>query len=391
MITRTCVCRTSVVGQALVMGVGLLLHPGRLNAQPTGLMVEASAGEMFDSNVTFRKRDPHADAITLLGVGLMWRHETKTGQIDLEGRLRQQLFARHSEFNNLAEEAKAQWRIDLSRRDHLRVSDAFLHAEEPRSFEDELARTDQPAGRSLGRYGYYRNRVQAEYERELTGQTAWRTTYANDLYALSVGGLRDSFLHEAGTELSYAPSSSMKWLGAYEVALRAFQPGGEILINRLAAGFLRALTTRLSLEGRGGAGISHDADGETAVRPFGSVSLRHEAGQGRVAALTVKQDYTTTPFAESLFKTWRVSFDLRQPLLKRLAGECSSFIGEGEYLSLDRRALLGGVETGLAYELAPNAACRVSYRFSDVHANDGGADERGYLKHQVFVGVTMVF
>jgi hypothetical protein len=368
----------------LALGLAALLGAGRVEAAagPGWLDVSASVSEMYDSNVTFAESDEQDDLITRLALGLAARQEVRNATIKLEGRLRQQLYADNSDFNNLAGDLNLDIHGELSKLDRFSFRNAFTHSRDPEQFEEEH-------GRVSGRYGYLRNRARLEYERSLSPQWTIGAAYANEIDELSRSDLRDSITNQADFNAEYAMDSQNIWLGTTSFIHREYDPGGGVFTFRVLPGYRYFFTDQLSLEGRAGIDVLNEAlTDETRVKPRLSLVLNHELAEQTVASAVLERVYETTAYDLDIFKVWRFSAGVQRELLRRLNGSAHAYIGQGEYLTSGVEDQLAGAGLGLTYAVTKHLEADLGYRFSDVDSSDS---TREYQKHTVLIGLRWRF
>ncbi len=341
--------------------------------------IHASVSEIYDDNIAYAESDETSDLITQLSLGLGIDYETPRQRLRFMGKLNPQIFARHSEFNNLSQDLDANWRMDFSKYTRFSVKDVFTHAEDPRSFQDTL-------GRASGRYSYMRNRLNAQVRHEFSKQFALIGRYGNEITDLSRDTLRDSVFHTVGAQGEYAVSSETFFLGSYDFGIRDFQPGNDALSHTGQLGVRQYLTPAVFLEGRAGLDALDDFTGDTSVKPRLHASINHEVDEESLASVTIDQSYETTTYAEDLLKSWRASLAYRRQLLKRLNGSVAGFFGQSEYENTSIEDDIAGAAFSLVYELSPDWTAGVSYQFSNIESTD---QTKEYLKNTVMLTMSL--
>ncbi len=368
----------------MILAAGLLLASSLTASaaeHASGLTVNTSVAEIFDDNVTFAESQAKADLISLLSLGFGLKGEGRLGEASLDAGIRQRLFAKHSDFNNTEEELQLDWRGELSKHDRLSMKHSFVHADEPRSFEDAFGQTN-------GRYSYSRNRVNLAYTRDVAKQLSISGAYGNELYNASRDDLRDSWQHQAGAQADWILGAMTIARGRYEFSRRSFDPGGNATRHTTAAGVQQYLTSHLYAEAMAGVSLISAFDTADTVKPMFLASLTHDVDERTKGVLSFTKETATTSSTARLFTSWRVSGDLRRQLSRRLNGEGSVFYGQGSYGAVDIEDHLAGADVGLAYELRPEMTGRISYAFSRLASNIGS---REYDKNVVLVGLTAEF
>ena len=347
----------------------------------SGLTIKSSVAEIFDDNVTFAESQAKTDLISLLSLGLGLKTEGRLGEASLGADIRQRLFATHSDFNNTEEDVRLDWRGELSKHDRLGIKNSFVHASEPRSFEDAFGQTN-------GRYSYSRNRFNLAYTRDVAKQLSISGTYSNESYDVSRDGLRDSWQHQAITQADWALGAMTIARGRYAFSRRSFDPGGNATRQTTAAGIQQYLTSHLYAEAMAGVSFISAFDAAEVVKPAFLASLTHDVDERTKSSLSFTKEAATTSATAGLFSSWRVSGDLRRQLSRRLNGDGAVFYGQGSYGTLNIDDRLTGANVGLAYELRPDMTGRVSYTFSRLASN---LHSREYEKNVVLVSVDAEF
>ncbi len=365
---------------ACLLGV-MIPNAQALNVHGVKVTTETSVGERVDDNITFVSSKQKSDFITDLMMRLGVQHETKRSLLKLLAGVSQQFFASHNNFNNFSEDLSLLWGAEFSKLGRLDVQDSFVHAEEPRSFEDAF-------GRTSGRYAYYLNRVDVAGTRELTRQLDVTARYRNEAYEVSRRDLRDSLLHETGLETSYSISSATILQGLYHFSSRDFDPGSRAFIHTLTSGVRQFFTKQLYADGRLGVNFIDSFTNKHLAKPLFSASVTDEFNDQARARLLFTKDTSTTNSTQDLFSAWRGTGEVSGQLTKRLDGAASAFFGQGRYTTQDIHDSLAGLDMRLDYELTPHLKSRLGYTYSWA---DSDGSSRKYTRNTVFVGLTGVF
>ena len=201
----------------------------------------------YDSNVTFVNDNEKADSVTNLTVGLGAKQEGKTYQLNAAGNITQHLFARNSSFNNNSQDINIDFQKEISKYDRFSLSNRFVHAEEPSSFEDDF-------GRTSGRYSYYRNTFNSTYTRDLSKHISVESHYGNQNYTTSQAGANDSLLHSVGLDISYIQSSATAYLLGYDFTTRHINTIGNANVHTDFNG-VSSFSYQATLRGRPGGDV----------------------------------------------------------------------------------------------------------------------------------------
>lgn len=360
----------------------LFIFPLRASAW-TGvdLDVKGSVSTAYDDNVTFVREDKKSDNVTNVLIGLGAKQEGKTYRLNMEGNLTQHLFADNSSFNNNSQDMNIDFQKELSPYDRFSIANKFVHAEEPRSFEDDF-------GRTSGRYSYYRNIFDAQYTRDLSKHVSIQGRYGNENYSASREDARDSLLHRVGFDVNYIKSSATAFLLGYDFTTRHIDAGGNAVVHALAAGFRHFLTKQLYLDTRAGVSFVEAFDGSNTAEPSVIVALTNDFSETDSAGLSYRKTSTPSSYTADIFDSWQVTASLSRQLLERLKMAVSVFFGEGDFQALSINDKQTGVNTRLSYDVRENVTAFLAYTRSEVDSN---VDTRSYGRNWVEVGVRVVF
>ena len=364
-----------------VLAAVLILSAGRSWAgQAYGLAFQVSAAEMFDDNVTHSSAG-REDLVTLLSLGVGARHDGRLGLFTVDGDLRQRLYARNSNFNNVSGELNLEWQAEPTKYDRFSVGNRTLRAEEPTSFDDEFENRG-------GRFSFFRNRFNLNWTRDIAQALSVTGNYGNELYDVSRNDLRDSWLHTAGFLFDWTLGASTIARGGYDVAARSFDPGDSSTTQTVSAGARRYLTPRVYVDGMTGVSFISGFSGDATTRPNILLSLTHEVNERTRNTLSFKKSSSTTSSTQDIFTSWRITGEAHRDLTRRLGASGSMFYGQGSYSGLSIEDDLFGAEAGLGYQIRPDVTGRVSYRFVSV---DSTGAARSYDKNAVLVSVDAQF
>lgn len=341
----------------------------------------ASIFETYDDNVTYARDNTKSDYITTASVGLEATYEEKTRSLKLSGRISQQFFKDNSGYDNNSEDLSVEFRQEFSPYERISVTDSFTHAEEPRSFEDEF-------GRTAGRYSYYRNRLGAQFTKDVTREFSWAVRYNNEFTEYSRSDMSDSTYNRIGASAEYILAPKTQVSGFYDLSVRDFNPGEQAVINTLGAGCRQYFTSQLYLDGRTGFDFIHSYNDENYAKPFVSLELTQELDPTTRANIAYSKQYTTNASTQDLFDQWRFSAGWVNQLLPRLGIAFNGFYGEGTYKVINIKDEFQGASCGLLYEVSPEITATLMFSYS---TTDSNTDDRDYDKNTVTLGLRASF
>jgi hypothetical protein len=167
------------------------------------LVPSISVSEKYDDNVFVAEEDLEADYITAIAPELTASYEAKTVRMSAGLNARSELFAQHTELNNLQYGANLRLNAaQLTKNTSLTVSDLFRFTPEPPDFlvgEDEEAITTGgiriPRGDSLS------NLVRIGMTQKISQKNDGKIEYANRVRVFEDPSLVDSTSHSAQTGL----------------------------------------------------------------------------------------------------------------------------------------------------------------------------------------------
>jgi len=343
--------------------------------------INSSVSTSYDDNVTFVKDSKKSDSVTDLTIGLGAKQEGKTYQFNIEGNFTQHLFANNSSFNNNSQDVNFDFQKEVSKYDQISITNKFVHAEAPRSFEDDF-------GRDSGRYSYYRNVFDTEYTREFSKHVSLEGHYGNEYYTASRDSIKDSLLHQVGFDINYILSSATAYLMGYNFTTRHVDDSGSADVHTLSTGINHFLTKQLNMDVRAGVSFIEDFGGGNTSEPSINVSLTNDFNETDSASLTYRLTSKPSAFRADVFDAWRISASLTRRLLERLKMTVSVFFGEGEYSASSIEDQKTGVSTRLSYDVKEEATAFIAYTFSEVDSN---IDSRDYRRNLVELGMNFVF
>ncbi len=347
----------------------------------------ADVAEVYDSNVTFRSENRIDDLITELTGGLETVYTGRKHFLSVIGKVRQQIFAENSDFNNNAQFADVDYNYDITERDKIRFFDDFSHAEEPSSFDEDFGGVD-------GRFSRVRNSATLEYTREISKQFSMAGRYGNSFDLLSRSDLRDSVVNRGGIDANYFLSSASMFSLFYEFIHRHFSgsstptatgtdSASNAGIHEFMGGYRRYFSQQLYGDVRAGVGVVDDFGRDTLIKPVFSAALTTDADERtQLRLFAFEYRASTSSFEDSVFTSWRFSTGIRRELTKKLSGELGGFFGMGEYETQDREETLFGATLRLKYELSERWAVMGGYSTT---IRDSSRKTLDYVRHLTFV------
>ncbi len=370
---------TSISGCLIVSCAGLNAFAFTVN--DIDVTINSSVSEAYDDNVTYLKEDPKPDLITSLKLGMSAKYEGKTRQLQVSANVNHQFFAKNSSFDNTSEDVTAQLLNEFTDTDRAILKETFIHAEEPRSFEDQFAR-------ATGRYSYLLNKFSAAYHKEIFKELTLITSYANELYRPSREDLANSDLHKASAQLDYTLSADTIALLSYSFDYRTFDPGKSAKTHALIPGLRQYFTPQLYLDAKTGAHFIQSFNGERSTKPYFFASLTDEVNETTTSAISFTKAYSTNPYTEDIFNYWQIALNLVKQLTQRLRSSISAFYGKGKYVSFDIKDTFQGTGAGLSYDLNDSARVKLDYSYSQANSN---FTSREYVKNTVSLALTLEF
>lgn len=341
----------------------------------------ASIAETYDDNITFSKNNKIDDFITRATVGLEAKAAGKTRTLDLNGNLNYELFADHSDFNNVSGDFNGDFTQELDQYNRFRLRDYFIRADEPRTFEEAFNRIQ-------GRYHYLRNRVNVDYMHDFTEQWSLTGRYGNEVTDFSSSDIPDSDFNTAGVEALYQHTSTLKFLFAYDFSIRDFSGGNSAEVNTLTTGILYYLTKQLYAEARIGVDFINPYTGSDLTEPLFRASLTDDIDATTRWDLAFEKEYAPNSYTEAIFNYWQISTSLRKQLSERFGANATVFYGDGTYVDTSRTDKLWGVNAGLTYDLTKNWQGSLRYTYTDVSSS---VVSQEYTRNTVMLGLTLAF
>ncbi len=347
----------------------------------TDLDIIGSAGVAYDDNVTLAETDPEEDVVNNLRAGLGLKHIGKTHSLALEGGITQQLYSDNDDFNNLSQDLKLEANKDLTEYDRFKITESFIHAEEPTSFEDAF-------GRTAGRYSSYKNRLSVVREHDFSKQYSGELHYHNALNFYSRDDINDSVLHRFGGGTTYTHSSKTSFQGVYDLTYHHFLKQPDVIINSLTPGLRYYLTPQLFADFKAGVDLIDSFDDRFYARPLFSFELANQADENTELSLKFDQRHITSASRLDLFDSWRTSLRFNRKMSERTEAFLNGFYGEGEYINLDIKEVLQGVGTGITYALNRSLKATLQYSYTNSDSDDNSDD---YHRNYSSLALALIF
>lgn len=347
------------------------------------IKVGGTVSEMYDDNITHtnssdNKKDDFTTKLTLdLGV----KYEGKTRTLDFTGSINQHIFAKHHNFNNMSEKLELNFQNEFSKYDSIRLKNTFTHAYEQSNFDETFEEAE-------GRYGYYRNKFNLDYARDISKQFTVIARYTNEINELSRKDLKDSYLNTLGFEADYIYSANTVLFVSYDFSKRTYDNAKANSIHTVAAGIRRYITKQLYFDGTGGIDFITYFEDTKDTGEYIQGSLTDEIDENTAISLSFTKRNQTISYREDFFDSWRISGLFKRQLLERLDCSLSVFYGKGEYKSLNFTDRLRGANIVFSYNLRENLKGDLTYTYSDTDSTDKA---RGYTRNTMLLGLTTEF
>jgi len=345
------------------------------------LLPSVQVRQTFDDNITSAGDNRKSDLVSTLSLGLDLIREGRADMFRLAGTADHQVFLNHGGFNNLAQSLEVEYLRDISRYDRIEVSDRFVHADEPSSFEDAF-------GQTSGRYSYSRNVLEMEYTRDLSRQITLKTRCGNAVYRVSREDLNDSFFYHAGLETDYHLGSDGYLLLGYDVRRRHFSRDDAVMIHGASAGIHLDFDNQVALDARAGMLFSDSFSDADAVRPELLISLARGTRDNTVYKFIYRKDSYASDSSSDVFDSWRLTGAAVSQIAPRLSVIFSAFFGRGRYQTSGSGDRYTGAAVRMNYDLLPRTKTFLSWTFS---RTDSDRDSNDYAKNQVSLGLSITF
>lgn len=338
--------------------------------------IRASAGERYDSNITYANGGK-GDWITTFAGGLDAAYEGHSSKFSLTGNIDQDIFALNPKFDNLSEDIALKYAQDLSKFETLSIKDTLEHTYEPRSFEDAL-------GRATGRYSYFRNKLNVDYTRELSKQISILLRYFGQIDIFSLSTISDSYLNSGGVELDYYLTSQTIIFAGYDFIIRKFDPGSDATTNRVGGGIRQYFSDQLYIDVSAGADFIDSYDNSKSTNPYVIATVTDDITENTTLKASFRKEEYTVPYSQDMYNYWEISGVATSRIRKRLAGSCRIFYGRGEYVTSGTTDDLIGANAGLTYEMTRYFNLNASYSY---YSDSSDVDSRSYDKNVVRVSL----
>lgn len=335
----------------------------------------------YDDNITYAHTDKISSFIFKPSVVGGFIAEGKTEQVSMAVRLTQNIYASHSEFNNLEQSVKLNAKKELSSYETVTLTETFRHSEDPYEFEDAF-------GRQNGRYGIYTNDLGGSYTRVMNERWTAVVNAGIKNSILTREDLRDSVVYRAGLQNIYVMNMKNSILVDYDISYRTYQHGDDMFINSLSGGVRHFFTKQLYLDVKPGITFIRDIDGDNLVKPRYEVVLNDDIDETSSLKVSFLSDYGTNSYSQNLFESWRLSALFHKQFNTRLGGNVVAFYGRGHYKTTGITDRLGGVSLSATYALTRKTDIFLSYLFQKTDSN---VSIRSYTKNLMQGGLKVSF
>jgi len=345
------------------------------------LNVNAGAKETYDDNVTYVKENRKKDSSTTMLLGFDAKYENALRSLNASGNIYHQMFNKYTKYDNTSQDFSLDFKNEFSSRMRLNITDNFLHAYEPRSFEQAFEAVP-------GRYAYFQNDFGAIFDADINKRLIGKIKYANSTDIFSRADLSDSYLNQGGFGLEYELSELTKLLVDYDFAERDFSPGNSASAHILSGGVKTNLNKRLSIEGDVGVDIINSFNDSDYAKPHFKATVNHDVDEKTMATLSFLKEYSTTAYTEDIFNHWQVYAVLKRQLSRRFDVSLSAFYGEGRYVSSDIHDGLRGANVDLIYNFSEKIKTTLGCAYSQADSSDSS---REYTKNLISLGLLVQF
>jgi len=346
---------------------------------------KAAVSWEYDDNIAFAPNDDtrKSDFITKIGGGLNAIYESPLDRLDLGANVTQHIFAKHDDFSFMSYDFNANYQRDLTKHDHIKLTDYFVTTEESTSFQNEF-------GRVAGRYRTTNNYFNAQYIKEFSERFSAVATYANDSTSYSSGANQaDSTQNMGQLEGKFAISSADTFLGMYSYTERDFRHGAKFRINQVGPGWQHYFTPQLYIDTRAGVQFLHATSvDKNNIDGFYSFSLIDDADPTMQLKASFMRATDVVPGTQAFRKNWMFDFRISKQIEQRLRLFANTYFGQGHFSSIGVKDNYTGVNVGFDYDLNKNLVLNCSYTYSQVDSNQV---DSSYDKNRVYAGLTLKF
>ena len=346
----------------LLLGSALFSQVYAYHIGRTDVGLRAAFKENYDDNITFVKDNKKEGTSNILSLGLYADYEDKRSILKIDGNAYHQIYNNHRKYNNTSEDFSLDFSSDISKRQSISLKDSFIHAYEPRSFEQEF-------GRIGGRYGYYQNRLDFAYKLDLSRRLIAKAKYVNTLDDFSTSDLSDSYLNKGTVAFEYALGELLTFLSSYDFSHRDFSPGGSASANTLSSGLRKLLNKRTYIELQAGVDFIESTFSSDYTKPRYSVAFSNEVDKNSTAIVAFLREYSTNPYAQDIFDFYQATANFKRQLSKKISCSLTGLWGRGKYLILDITDRFIGGRVDLTYEPREGVRFNLGYDYSRSDSN----------------------
>ena len=364
----------------ILLGWSLVPAHGLANMN---LDVKGDLMTSYDDNINSDHENEKEDIVTNLVLGLGLNQKGKTYLLHVEGDVTQEIFAEYEDFNNTEQDFSVDFSKDVSKHEKLEISNDFLHARRPRTFDDDF-------GRTSGQYSSYRNKFDVMYSKKITEKYGFKGGYDNEVYEVSREDMSDSLMNRMTLEMDYIRGSLSELFSKYVFSVRDYELGQEFFIHTLAGGIRQYLSKQLLLEASAGGafidGIS--MEDHSRVRPDFRVSLSDHIDDNTTLSFIYRKESRAKGYKADIFDSWQLDAKVEREINARVDLTLSGFYGEGEYWTDDTRDDYLGAGGEVGYRLNSHTKTFLSYKHT---MNDSNDRTREYDRNVVSTGIKILF
>ncbi|VAX37818.1 hypothetical protein MNBD_UNCLBAC01-1513 [hydrothermal vent metagenome] len=362
----------------------IIFYPDTLWAAWKGVRGDFNVGMQveYDDNVTSTvDANKKSDLINELTLGVVFGQEGKTQSWNIKGDLIQSLFTNNTLLNNLSQYLKGNYKKEISKYDRLNVTNVFTRAESISRFEDSFGENIEP-------FRYFRNRFNAQYERDLAKRFAMKADYMNEIYETERTTSADSILNKYTLELDYIKASDLFFLMEYGLTTRHYSTGEDTNLHDFLSGGRYYFTSVFYMDIRAGVSLVKTFDNQNLIEPKYRVMFIQNTNESTQISFTYQKDNSAGSARREVFDSWRISGNLYHQVLQRLAVNSTIFYGEGQYNSSGLGDTLSGGRVQLNYDIREKANLTLAYRYAKT---DSTQDSRDSVRNVVTLGLTVKF
>lgn len=338
-----------------------------------------SVEERYDDNITSSESNELDDYITKLSIGLEATAPGKTQELSLKGGVSHEFFSKEDGYDNTSENISLNYKKQMDQYQSLGLQEAFTHAEEPLTFEDEFGQI------GVGRRAYYLNRFGLDYTKDVSKQFSMTAGFQSEIYDRSGEGTLDSYLNGINARFDYAFSSATIVSSVVGFSQRNYDPGDDIYSTNVDAVLRKFITKQFYADFMAGISfIKVGGGGDNYTEPRYQITLTDEVSENTRYSWTIQKQQTTSAWVSDVFDQWRTSLDVNHRIYNRLGLHASLFYGEGEYTGVNVKDKFTGMNGRLDYEITPRVTAFLSHTYSNTSSD---LSSREYARNITMLGV----